>query len=505
MSDSTDLDMILFAAMVGLPIVVPFAVQWARARAVTVRMHTRSDLAPALHPADATTLERAAAHTLQFAEVNAETNAGAADAAFALHEQGARARGRKRLILTLKAGLVYAAALLIGGELDDAWQWQAFQGPACIAGFYFLVFPLLRWVYYRKQFNARDYTIGLRAEHPADMVARWLLGPDQEGKLFVFFTFLIVAPVFDTLDRGEPALPWLQTALCVAAALHGLAVVAHMRRSRHEPNVKLTVLRVFGEQRSAPLTFGGALRFWAHFGNWFTVEDPVLVTYRSRFWSRSTLGTIATLVVLWFVLAIFAGKVARQFGMELTAITALLGAALPAACLLPLLQYLRTLRAFAASPAAIESRIKRLLAWPLKLGGTYKAMPLPCFDNTWVEAVRQFVRHSDVVLMDLRGWSHANQGCAKEVDFLFDHISVDHILFLTDHSADLQRLKQLLIERWAYLHEDSPNCHLEHPRATLFAADDERAGSVSKQRRQQDMHGVVCRLLMMADKHKNEE
>jgi hypothetical protein len=72
--------------------------------------------------------------------------------------------------------------------------------------------------------------------------------------------------------------------------------------------------------------------------------------------------------------------------------------------------------------------------------------------------------------MDLRGLSASNQGCADEVDFLFDTVPLDKIVFLVDAGTDQALVHRLLLERWQMLEAGSPNLKMPAPTVRLYVA-----------------------------------
>lgn len=97
----------------------------------------------------------------------------------------------------------------------------------------------------------------------------------------------------------------------------------------------------------------------------------------------------------------------------------------------------------------------------------------------------EFARRSDVVLMDLRGYSPQRKGCQREVDYLFDAVPLDRLLFLVDTATDDAAVRQLLFERWELLQESSPNLGLRAPVIRLYR---------SRDNDERDMQGILDRL-----------
>ncbi len=93
----------------------------------------------------------------------------------------------------------------------------------------------------------------------------------------------------------------------------------------------------------------------------------------------------------------------------------------------------------------------------------YKARSLQCNDKTWQMALDRLHEKSDVVVMDLCGFSQENRGCVYEIGLLFDRTSFDQVMFLIDERTDLASLEDALQEIWARPSATSPNRVFEGP------------------------------------------
>ena len=114
-----------------------------------------------------------------------------------------------------------------------------------------------------------------------------------------------------------------------------------------------------------------------------------------------------------------------------------------------------------------------------------------CYDDTWKMAVANYVAYSDVILMDLRGYSKERQGCGYEVDYLFDHTTVDKLVFLIS-AGSLPLVEELMQQRWEYLKTDSPNRHNPSPKIAIYESTSER---------NKDIQGLLDLLIFTASKH----
>jgi hypothetical protein len=80
-----------------------------------------------------------------------------------------------------------------------------------------------------------------------------------------------------------------------------------------------------------------------------------------------------------------------------------------------------------------------------------------CGNDAWRPAVKRLMAESDLVAMDLRGFSAANQGCLFELQSLIDTVPVARVILLTDKSTDASFLRRILTECWQGMDAASPN------------------------------------------------
>jgi hypothetical protein len=136
--------------------------------------------------------------------------------------------------------------------------------------------------------------------------------------------------------------------------------------------------------------------------------------------------------------------------------------------------------------------LKRLDEHPRYLDLSFRHEHVLCHDNTWFLAVADFARRADVVLMDLRGYSEERKGCQREVDFLFDAVPLDRLLFVVETATDMGLVQDMLLARWRRLRKTSPNISLASPVVHLYVARDND---------RRDMQGILDRLVLAADTH----
>lgn len=102
---------------------------------------------------------------------------------------------------------------------------------------------------------------------------------------------------------------------------------------------------------------------------------------------------------------------------------------------------------FIRSPADVARRASEL-DLQVDADGLYRVNPLYCFADTWQDAVRALAGRADAVLMDLRGFSAANQGCAYELEHLLASVPLSRVLLVVDPTTDGPCLEATLRRLW---------------------------------------------------------
>jgi hypothetical protein len=73
--------------------------------------------------------------------------------------------------------------------------------------------------------------------------------------------------------------------------------------------------------------------------------------------------------------------------------------------------------------------------------GRFRVNEFFCHDDTWRPTLESLLLRSDVVLMDLRGFSPSNRGCLLELQRLAAHRKLERTLFIVDSETDLELLR----------------------------------------------------------------
>jgi len=138
----------------------------------------------------------------------------------------------------------------------------------------------------------------------------------------------------------------------------------------------------------------------------------------------------------------------------------------------------RLSRQFVQDEADLERRIHDLdtTADP---DGRFRVNEFFCRADTWQVTMRRLAKESRAVLMDLRSFSRANQGCLYELEQLLDRVDLERVTFLVDETTDRPFLEETLHGLWNTMDRESPNRRATAPTVYLFEAKDQ-SGRVLK-------------------------
>ena len=100
--------------------------------------------------------------------------------------------------------------------------------------------------------------------------------------------------------------------------------------------------------------------------------------------------------------------------------------------------------------------------------GRYRVNEFFCRADTWQATMQRLSEMSDAVLMDLRSFAPANQGCLFELARLLDGVDLERVVFLVDQTTDRRFLEATLQRLWQELRAGSPNLESPSPAAGLF-------------------------------------
>jgi hypothetical protein len=80
--------------------------------------------------------------------------------------------------------------------------------------------------------------------------------------------------------------------------------------------------------------------------------------------------------------------------------------------------------------------------------GRFRVNDLICANQIWHDALHKLLSVSDVVVMDLRGFTSENAGCVYELEQLATHLPPEAIVLVCDKTTDLAALASLLDTAW---------------------------------------------------------
>ena len=113
-------------------------------------------------------------------------------------------------------------------------------------------------------------------------------------------------------------------------------------------------------------------------------------------------------------------------------------------------------RRFIDNPEMLDLRLSEMDARPDR-DGQFRVNDFFCYDDTWRMVLSRLVGSSDVVLMDLRGFSSENAGCIFEINELINTVAVKRVVFIIDDTTDELFLRQVLQKSWDDMKQASPN------------------------------------------------
>jgi hypothetical protein len=137
----------------------------------------------------------------------------------------------------------------------------------------------------------------------------------------------------------------------------------------------------------------------------------------------------------------------------------------------------RLSRRFVRGGDDLERRLRAMERGP-DPDGRYRVNEFFCYADSWKDTMTRLAAGADAVLMDLRSFSPANQGCIFELQQLLDSVSLERVVFLLDDTTDRAFLEQVLRDSWGRVRQDSPNHRLKAPEARLLRVATQRAADV---------------------------
>ena len=320
-----------------------------------------------------------------------------------------------------------------------------------------LILVGLRFLFHFKQFNPYDIKFNRRWEHPYIWVIRSTLTYiSQPQPAIIMLIWILISMIFAV----NGALIYL---FIYVVPIAGHLVLLRFFQPKEDKNIKLLILRTFQIRENTTFTFDKLARFWKHIGNMFSVVDTsyLLFTY-----SLSTIRFLVYATLLQSVLLLL-----PWYGF------------LSAVFLIITFEYIKINRSAIRSNDDFLMRLKRFENQPRKRADlTFRNMFSINHGNTWRSTVAELVKRTDVVMMDLRGFSEHKKGCEYEINYLVDHIPIERVVFLISDEdlGNLDLIRHSIHEQWQTQRTDSPNRYLEQPQIRLYVASDEAEWDVDR-------------------------
>ncbi len=139
----------------------------------------------------------------------------------------------------------------------------------------------------------------------------------------------------------------------------------------------------------------------------------------------------------------------------------------------------RLARNFIHGPADLERRLAGLDLAP-DPDGRFRVNEFFCDAGSWQPAVARLMAASDLVAMDLRGFSDQNRGCIFELQALIDGVPIDRLILLIGGRSDFDPLRQTLRGLWQQMRATSPNARPEVARLRLLPVEGDPATAVRR-------------------------
>lgn len=135
-------------------------------------------------------------------------------------------------------------------------------------------------------------------------------------------------------------------------------------------------------------------------------------------------------------------------------------------------------KSFCEDEASIIKNVSAADTLP-DLDSTHRVNEFFCRDNNWKLVLKELVKQSDVVLMDLRSFTKQFNGCQFEIKALVNLFPLDKIIFIVDEKTDIDFTKQIFTEAFMEADPHSVNL-LIHPLVNLYKTDKKNDNDVYK-------------------------
>ena len=247
--------------------------------------------------------------------------------------------------------------------------------------------------------------------------------------LWVFFAIYHAAHL--AFDGKALFISGLASFFVYKVAVLGGFRLLHADRNGTPSNTRLLILRVFTlGKRSEPM-FDVVTKHWRHIGSVQLIASTDLAT---------------TIVKPHEFLGFLSGKLARLF---------------------------------INGRAELDRRMADMDMNP-DFDGRFRINDFFCRDDTWKLVLSKLVRESDVIMMDLRGFSSERKGCIFELNELVNVVPVQRVVLVVDEETKLPFLEQTIRQSWSAMASTSPNAIGSSKALRLFQINSREATPVSQ-------------------------
>ncbi len=202
---------------------------------------------------------------------------------------------------------------------------------------------------------------------------------------------------------------------------------------------RLLILRVFGLEHNTASLFDMIGSRWPHVGPVVTIVDPS----HARFTFRRSAVALALVIAVPLMLAI------TLMQEVLSAPTAVSVASAYYVAWLSMMTVSNVIALRRGSSRNMEAVEKRLAYQTVSLfRRTHAEIRLVAHDDLWQSTMKRLVSWSDVILMDLRGFTEARQGCQYELTHLVHARSLHRVVFLVDETTDVGLFERTVRGAW---------------------------------------------------------
>jgi hypothetical protein len=110
--------------------------------------------------------------------------------------------------------------------------------------------------------------------------------------------------------------------------------------------------------------------------------------------------------------------------------------------------------------------------------GRFRVNDFFCHEDTWKMVLSRLVKESEVVVMDLRGFTSQNKGCVYEVNELINVAPLERVVFVIDETTDEHFLLDTVRQSWERMKPTSPNRLSTSGQLAVFRSTGSRSGDL---------------------------